>query len=177
MLKWVRIFLIVVVFLLISVGIFLYSFAGLGYYLKSLWIIYQSPSAEIKASSWSQFAGPDSESGYGGILAGSLRDKIWVWGGKGLRAFTVDENSVYSWYDGCNEEVLAQLNQGASGKVIGRDIITDMNIWRHRAKAGDYVRVKLTKPGAGGIEGNLREIYTYNFWLFMHDGAEARCAK
>ena len=61
--------------------------------------------------------------------------------------------------------------------MIGREIITDFEIWRQRAKVGDYVRVNLTKPNAGGVVGNMREIYTYNFWLFMHDGAEARCAK
>ncbi|MDD2921341.1 MAG: hypothetical protein PHQ36_03570 [Anaerolineales bacterium] len=177
MLKWVRIILLVVALLFISVGVCLYQFAGLRQYFKSLRIIYFSPTSEIRVSTWKEFIGPDTEWVYGGILAGSWFNRIWVWGGKGLQSFTVDENSVYSWYDGCNEAVLSQLNQGASGKVIGREIITDMNIWRERAKVGDYVRVNLTKPDTGGAIGNLREIYDYNFWLFMPSGMEARCAK
>ena len=70
--KWLKIILIVLAFLLVSVGFFLYSFAGLRHYLKSLGIIYQSPTAEIKTSSWSQFVGFDPQVGYGGILAGSI---------------------------------------------------------------------------------------------------------
>ena len=107
MLKWVRIFLISVIVLVVFAGIYFYLFVGLRHYIKSLWIIYQSSTAEIKVSSWNQFVGPDLEWGYGGILAGSMGNRIAVWGGKGLKTFTIDENSVYSWFDGCNDAVIA----------------------------------------------------------------------
>ena len=109
-------------------------------------------------------------------MAGNKFDRIWVWGTGGLRSFKTDEYSVYSRYDGCNPEILAKLNAGESG-VIEREIDTDFYSWRQKAKTGDYVRVFVATPEMGGKEGNLREIYTYNFWLFLQRGMEVRCAK
>lgn len=88
----------------------------------------------------------------------------------------MDENTVYSWFDGCSPEPLAELNQGIVG-AVRRYLITDMAEWRAKARVGDYVRAYITSEGAGGTVGNLRELYTYNFWLFLPAGMEARCVK
>ena len=173
--KWIWV-AIVIVFFIGGVGL-LYQFAGLGYYLKALRVIYQAPTVQIKQETWNQFKGPDPKWVYGGILAGSWFDKIWVWGSQGLRVFTVDQYSIYSWFDGCDPEIMARLDAGASGAIIHRDIDTDINVWRGKARVGDYVRANLTPPGFSGVVGNLRELYDYNFWLFVQSGMEARCAK
>lgn len=173
---WVWISLTVVSVLLVFVGVYVYRFAGLEQFWRAKRLIDQFPSQEEQEQTWSEFRGYDSERIYGGILAGSALGRVWVWGVEGLQSFVVDENSVYSWYDGCNPEVLARLNVGEAG-VIEREIDTDLYSWRQKAKVGDYVRVFITTPEMGGKEGDLREIYTYNFWLFLQRGMEERCAK
>lgn len=165
--------LVVVWTLLVFVGAYVYGLAGGKYYIRARTVINQIPNTYEREKTWSEFKGYGN---YGGILAGSWLGRVWVWGTKGLRSFTVDENSVYSWYDGCNSRVLAQLNTGEVG-VIEREIDTDLYNWRQKAKVGDYVRVFIATPEMGGEEGNLREIYTYNFWLFLQRGMEVRCAK
>lgn len=133
-------------------------------------------SEENQAQAWREFEGYDERRLYGGILAGSLGSRVWVWTRHGLKVFVTDEYSVYSWYDGCNEGVLAELNAGVAG-AIGREILSEIAAWRTRARVGDYVRVYLATAEMGGTEGNLREMYTYNFWLFLPAGMEERCAR
>jgi hypothetical protein len=157
--------------------------AGSGGYVwqnRQNWVRAQAKIEQLpedkQAEAWRELEGDWPGEMYGGILAGSAFERIWVWGREGLKSFVVDEHSVYSWYDGCNEEVLEELSAGVAG-AIARYVTADMTDWRGWAVTGDYVRVYVTLPGAGGNPGNIREIYTYNFWLFMPTGMEERCAK
>lgn len=175
--KW---FWLIISFFLITVGCigaYIYQFAGFRYFLKSLKIIQKSSTELERISIWNEFKGPDPKWVYGGILAGSWMDRVWIWGARGIKSFSVDEYSVYSYFDGCNDKTMSLLSSGASGDVIEREIFTDLNTWRKKAIIGDYVRANLTRPDADGVVGNLRELYTYNFWLFMRAGMEERCAK
>lgn len=170
---WFWICFVVVLILLVFVGAYLYGSAGGRYYVRARTVINQIPNTYEREKTLSEFKGYGN---YGGILAGSWLDRVWVWGMDGLRSFKTDEYSVYSWHDGCNPKVLAQLNAGEAG-VIEREIDTDLHSWSQKSKTGDYVRVFIATPEMGGKEGNLREIYTYNFWLFLQRGMEVRCAK
>lgn len=141
------------------------------------WVRAQAKIGELGAEqqdlAWRDFEGYAPGVMIGGILAGSVGDRIWVWNKLGVETLRVDENTVYSWFDGCSADVLAELNQGIVG-AVRRYLITDMAAWRAKARVGDYVRAYITSEGAGG---NLRELYTYNFWLFLPAGMEERCAK
>jgi hypothetical protein len=157
--------------------------AGLGVYAGFNYQNWRRAEAKIaqlpggkQAEAWGELAGYDPARMAGGILAWAGLDRVWVWTRAGLKSFVTDEYSVYSWFDGCNERVLAELNAGVAG-AIGREIETEMAKWRKKVKAGDYVRVYLTNAEMGGREGNLREVYAYNFWLFLPLGMEERCAK
>jgi hypothetical protein len=133
-------------------------------------------SSDLQEQAWRDFEGYAPGVMTGGILAGSAGDRIWVWNKLGVETLRVDENTVYSWFDGCSAEPLAELNQGIVG-AVRRYLITDKDAWRAKAKVGDYVRAYVTSEGAGGTAGNLRELYNYNFWLFLPAGMEERCAK
>ncbi len=61
--------------------------------------------------------------------------------------------------------------------AIRKNLYTDLDLVSKYIKAGDYVVVYLTQPGNRGTVGNLREMYTYNFWLFMNDKMDIECGK
>jgi hypothetical protein len=100
---------------------------------------------------------------------------VWIWNAHGLKSFVVDEFTIYSLFDGCSDEVRTKLNMGING--ITRNMVTSFSDWKNGANAGDYVTVYIAKPENGGIEGNLREIYDYNFWLFLNNKIDIQCAK
>ena len=108
MTHWLKKLIFVVVGLLLILFFYLLIFGGLRDYFTALRIIAASPSTEIKEGVRSQFAG--SASGYGGILAGSWFNRVWVWGLGGLQSFVVDEHTLYSWFDGCNEDIKRRLD-------------------------------------------------------------------
>ncbi len=165
--------------------VWLYFETGLKQYLRARVEIGRIAEEQTRREALEEFGWYAPGQSYGGILAGDFFGKVWVWGVKGLRSFAVDEYSVYSWYDGCSEEVLTRFKEtdwetapsSLVGEIIRRELTTDIAAWLQRARVGDYVRVYLATPERGGWEGNLREIYAYNFWLFMSWGMEARCEK
>lgn len=153
---------------------------GAGWLNRQNWVrakdkIEQLPE-EKRLKAWEDFEGYAPQKMYGGIFAGVALNRIWVWSREGLKSFPVDRYSTYSWYDGCNTEVLSELNEGVAG-AIGRKVFTNISGWNKEIKAGDYVRIYLTTAEMGGTTGNLREIYGYNFWLFLPVGMEERCEK
>jgi hypothetical protein len=133
------------------------------------------PSEQSEA--WEEFGGYNSRM-YGGILLGTLPGHVWVMGREGLRHYKTDIYTIYSTFDGCSPEILSRLNSGEAG-AIERSITTKMPEWRERVVIGDYVRAYPTREEhlneSAGTVGNLREIYGYNFWLFMRWGMEERC--
>lgn len=167
---WVLALLLAVI---VSLGIYLYFWGGLKQFARAMFIMANTGRA---ANQWDNFYDTHQEYIYGGLLAGTWFDRVWVWGSGGLKPYRVDESTVYSWFDGCNPETLALLNSGKAG-AVKQALFTDKAEWREKIKAGDYVRVKVIQPGMDGIPGNLREVYDYNFWLFLEAGMEERCAK
>lgn len=161
--------------LVIGAGIYLYGFAGLGEYLRMNSAVNKLPE-EQKINVVAQVRGINERGGESGILAGNWKGKVWVWRVGGLKAYTVDEFSIYSIFDGCREDIRARLNKGASD-AIERQVVTSFDDWRAKAKAGEYMVVYPTVPDQGGVVGNLREIYIYNFWDFLPRGIDIKCAK
>lgn len=155
---------------------YLYQFGGLRQYIRARSVINNMPT-EDKQYAWEKFSGTDPRGAERGILAGSGLGRVWVWSSSGLKSFIVDEYSIYSWFDACREDVKEKLRAGEGGSVIEQVIDTDLNSWREKAKVGDYVAVYPTQAEQGGTIGNLREIYTYNFWLFMKAGIDTQCGK
>lgn len=155
---------------------YLYQFAGLRQYFRAVEVIKTTTPEEERIKVIEDFYGTDPRGAERGILAGSGLGRVWIWSGRGLKSYKVDENSIYSWFDGCREDVRARLNKGEANVIQGI-IDTNMQNWSEKVQVGDYVAVYPTLSGAGGVEGNLREIYAYNFWLFMRRGIDRQCAK
>jgi hypothetical protein len=112
-----------------------------------------------------------------GILAGNYLGKVWVWGAAGLVSYPVDNNSVYSIFDGCSEEIKAQFRAGNPKAELGQEIINDYEGWQKRARTGEYVVVYKVAENQGGMVGNLKELHLYNFWPFWPAGIDRRCEK
>ncbi len=179
---WVWLVITLDLIILFLVGMWFYSAVGLKQYIRARQAIARLADQQVKEIAFREFYWHKPGEVYGGILAGDFFGKVWVWGAKGLRSFAADEYSAYSWFDGCSPEVLKQLNEGNWefesdwGKLVKRETDTDFDFWRQKSKVGDYVRVYLATEEIGGKESNLREIYAYNFWLFMPWAMEERCA-
>ncbi len=57
------------------------------------------------------FYGSDVDYIHGGILAGIVGNKLWLWGEGGLRAFELPAGTIYSYHSLCtaeNRELIAQ---------------------------------------------------------------------
>lgn len=174
--RWLVGLLMLSVFVI--VGIFWQIRDGYVDYKRALSAIENVDNEEERESVTREFFGYEKRV-YGGMLLATLPGHVWVMGRDGVRHFRTDMDSVYSVFDGCNEEVLGRLLVGEAG-VIERQVTTKMREWRRRVSLGDYVRVYVTTEeqikDSRGVVGNLREIYGYNFWLFMRWEMEERCA-
>lgn len=155
--------------------VWLYHSTGLKHYVRAISLINKMPE-EARQNSWGDFTGTDQRGAKRGILAGAWIGRVWVWTTDGLKSFAIDENSIFSHFDGCRAEVRAKLNQGRK-YAIEQEIYNNIKEWRGKAKAGDYVAVYVASAENGGTAGNLREIYDYNFWLFMNTEIDKECAK
>lgn len=153
------------------------GYAGYHNYQRAMKTIEAITDPSEGEEAWREFGGYH-EAMYGGMLVGTLGRGVWVWGREGLRHYRIDPYTVFSAFDGCNPEILAHLEAGEAG-AIERKVTTDIKEWRTRVRAGDYVRAYPTTQAhlsdSVGTVGNLREIYGYNFWLFMRWGMEERC--
>ena len=158
----------------VSLFIWLYFSAGLKEYLGAVMTIKRLPSEESSVA-WDNFLTIGEPNLYGGILAGFWNNKVWVWGRSGLRAFRVDNDSVYSFFSACAPEILAKTEKGEAVSV-GRSIYTVADEWLIWVKRGNYVTVAQATEGSGGVEGNLREVYGYDWRVFMPGDLQKQCA-
>lgn len=160
----------------LGLGIFyLYQKAGLKYFIRAGMFINNIQSETDKKQAWKDFIGK-SENGYSGIYAGNWRNRVWVWGRSGLRSFATDQYSVYTFFDGCTESILNSVDQGGVSVSISREVFFNVNVddWKKKVSVGDLVVITIARDG---VLGNLREIYTYNFWPFLHKDLQTLCAK
>jgi hypothetical protein len=129
-----------------------------------------------KSNARTKLYGEPQENQYSGILMKIVKGKyvgVWVWGGKGPRYFRGDEFGVYTFFDGCTQEILHPEFTGQPVSV-GHNV-TDGVLWSESARVGDFVKILITEEGKGGTVGNLREIYTYNWWSFLPGSMEQLC--
>lgn len=173
--RWILGIVSVVLVLLLSLAGNLYFYGGLKQYVRATSVINNLPE-EDKNLGWQDLKLTDAREGRGGILAGTWFGKVWTWSADGLQAYAVDDYSIYSFFDGCSDEPRSRLKRGERN-AITRSIYKLMDDWRTVVKPGDYVVVYLAQPEEGWVTGNLREIYGYNFWLFLKRGIDIQCAK
>jgi hypothetical protein len=163
------------ILVVLSATIGVYRLSGYGY-----WVRAQDKIAQLRADglevAWRELDGYDPDEVHGGILAGNVRGRVWLWGTDGLSSYPTDSDTVYSWFDGCKPEILELLNNGVSG-AFERYIFTQMGEWNSKMEVGDYVRVIVNNGEVGGTAGFAREVYGYNYWLFLPARMEERCAK
>ena len=92
MVKWLLVF--VLIFL---IGTFyLYQFAGLRQYLKSVKVIKTMTPVEDRVRASNEFYGTDSRGAKHGILAGIFLNRIWIWTGGSLKSYKTDQYTVYN---------------------------------------------------------------------------------
>ncbi|MDP1713248.1 MAG: hypothetical protein Q8L41_00760 [Anaerolineales bacterium] len=167
------------VFILVTIGLGLtYQFGGLGNYIQATRAISKLEGDErTKAEQFFYSSGGEDEyrgmlgyvntGGYGNVLA---------WGENGPKYFRGDEYTVYSFFNGCSEEILnAKPEDGP--KEVKREIYTDVKEWKKRVKNGSFVTIILTNEENGGTVGNLREIWAFDWWYFMPGTMEVQCEK
>ena len=148
---------------IISVGFWFYQFKGLKYYIKAVVELNTLPNSE-KKDAFENFYGIDDNRTYSGTLSEITGDnKIGVWGKRGLVYFKTDQFSNYSFFNACNEENFKALDNKEEIS-IGQNVYSDIGLWKQKIKTGDYVIVLITREGNGGISGNLREVWAYDWW-------------
>jgi len=175
-----------VLVLLLIIGIvasWLYGEAGLKEYLEMRRVV-SKLSGEQREEAEASFG--DGESGfYGGALAGVWQGKVWVWGKRGLRSFEVDEYSAYSYFSICEkissipvevEELLIELDEPYEF-TVDRSVDGELAVWKARVKKGDHVSVLIAGEEHGGTKGNLREMYSYDWWVFAPVMIKEQCKR
>lgn len=128
--------LVVVVGSVVATFVLLYSNFGLKDALRIRDVIGHIEDKDERTSTLQRFEGSDPKILYGGVFAGIVGDRLWVWGRMGPKSIVTDEYSVYSWIDGCSPGVLTTFEDGKLGK-LDRTVYSDVAVWREMAKVGD----------------------------------------
>jgi hypothetical protein len=174
--KWlVGILIGVLGFLVVGLG-WVYTLGGLGYYIKVVSRINKLPE-EKRVLIRAGFDGTNDERVYSGVLAGLWNKRVWVWGKGGIKSFKPDANSIYSFADGCSDLKVRLPGGGKRTYNVERKNYTDWEEWGKLVKPGDYVTIIRSMEGSGGEVGNLREIWVYNWWIFMQEDMQTACEK
>lgn len=169
----------IIIFFILSLLAYVawHGYRGYTHYARMAQTIEAIEEPAQREQAWEQLHGNDPRV-YGGVLFATLPGHIWVMGAEGVRHYQTDNYTAYSSFDGCSPAILARLNRGEVG-AVERQVTERMEAWREQVKIGDYVRAYPTNvqhlTESAGTEGNLREIYAYNFWLFMPTNMEERC--
>lgn len=154
---------------------FVYQYGGLRYYVRANWFIAKMSSQNVKIRAWSDFYGDKEVNLFGGIYIGNVFNRIFIWGIGGLLVFTVDQWSVFRYSDACTLEIASKISAGA-GKQ-NEIIIFDFNDWITKVKQGDFIVVLTAGKNNGGVYGNLRQAYTFNYWPFIQNDIQTQCKK
>jgi len=164
-----------VAILILSIIAWAYFRSGIREYLGARAAI-QRLSIEKQAMAESDFFAEGDEDKYGGILAGTFADRVWIWGKRGLRGFKIDQYSVYSFFSLCRPGLIQKIQEGG-GMTVDREVYPTATEWRAHVKVGDFVTAMITKEDMGGEIGNMREIYGYDWWVFLPGVSTSQCEK
>ena len=157
---------LVILVLLILVSGYFYFFSGLQEYVAAVIMVRRLPQTQA-TQVWTNYFATTDRNFYSGILGGVWQDRIWLWGDRGLRGFKRDSNTVYTFYSACTQDILAKGVVEKRKLNIEPTISTDFAAWRSKIKRGDYITIALTREGGIGTPGNAREVYSYDWWIFI----------
>ncbi|MHB8777950.1 MAG: hypothetical protein ACYC6R_09335 [Anaerolineales bacterium] len=165
------------IFILFCFGL-VYYFGGIREYRQATRAISRLDGDEkTKAERFFYSSGGEDE--YRGML-GYVNTRgygdVLVWGKNGPKYFRGDKYTVYSFFNGCSEEILNAKPEDGPIEV-NREIYTDVKEWRKRVKNGSFVTILLTSEESGGTVGNLREIWAFDWWYFVPGTMEVQCEK
>jgi len=170
------------VFLLVSSMFFvvLYQYTGLKYYLKATSYINNLPQ-ERKIVAKNDFYGDISNKNlYNGTLAGIATGKfsgIWVWGKSGLKYFSVDQNSAYSFYNACTDKILNATNEERKSLKVQKNVYFDLNEFKTLTKTGDFIIIMTTDETKSKLIKTVKEAWDYNYWGFIQTDLKTQCEK
>ena len=173
--KVISIFSVFLSFSFIFTFIYLFYFFGLRDYINVIASI-DKLGLDDKKSAQSQFFISDDGVKYSGTLAHVSNNRIWVWTNYKLKSFKVDQYSVYSFYSACS--AIQGEDFSTQGKFsVSRSVDSKISDWKKKTKVGNYINLWLTTKEKGGTVGNLREIYGYDWWVFMPTDIKKQCEK
>lgn len=160
---------LVVVLLAVAYGV--YEVAGLRYVIQVNSAISQLSEETKDKVRQNLYYGVEGETS-SGLLIGVLANKLFIWGEKGIEIYQLASETVYSYFDGCSDEVLGFISQEGS-VTVPRFVTAEQEKWKESVERGDFVGVFLSKDGTK----KAREVWVYNWWNFLPGPMEKLCAR
>ena len=153
-----KIWLYTIILAVISVAtlLFLWFFTGLNSFAKIKREIGKLPQSKQKLihKDFLNKNIPNVDSGVLAWINSSSNPGIWIWGSRGLRYLKADQYSVYSYFSVCNPETIEAFKNKETFEV-SRNIYTDINNWKEKAKIGQYLFVTIADENSGGNLGYI----------------------
>lgn len=169
-------FLLLFAFFVVLVGSYIYQSPWMMAYRRIQSAIRELPTSEQDRAR-REFDGQASSDVVAGLLVGNWFEKLVIFNSRGLHLVDTNGETIYSLFDGCQEETVALLRKGESdGLEIPRYVTADYREWKSLTQSGEYV---LIYHPAKQDNGRMlaREVNYYNFWVFLPRGIERQCAK
>lgn len=161
--------ILVLVVMGIAYGVF--EVSGYRYVLRAEGKIGELPAEAQRKAEQDLYYGVEGETS-GGLLIGVWANRVWMWGERGVEIWRLSDQSVYSYFDGCGEEVRKPIDP-EKPVAIPREVTSDQAAWRAILKKGDFVGVFLMRDGTD----QAREVWVYNWWYFLPRPMEELCAR
>jgi len=117
---------------------------------------------------------------YNGTLAGITTGKfsgIWVWGKSGLKYFPVDQNSTYSFYNACTDDILNATSEERKSLKVQKNVYFDLNEFNVLTKTGDFIVVMTIDETKDKSIKTVKEVWDYNYWGFVQADLKTQCEK
>lgn len=160
--------------LIFFVSVLLFFGTGFNYYLSAKWQLNRLP-ADRKVEANDEFFTLGEPNLYGGVYAGLFGGKIWIWGRDGLRGFGIDDSVTYSFATRCKSDNVSAASRGQNSQIY-RQLFDQTDDWELLMKRGYYITVALYKVN-GIVEPNVREVYGYDWWVYIPSEINKQCEK
>ena len=174
-----KIWVVVLSGLILIVFFVLFGYLSFAYYVKATSYIYSLSYAE-RNDSLIRLYDDFSLGKLGGILvyiSDGSKPGIWFWYKNRLKFVSVDHQSVFSVYKGCDLEVFNMMNNGGD-RTMPRRIYTSLSdLKKEFVKSGELVTILLAKNVDGNRVNVVRELWMQDWWSFKNGDMKIQCKK
>ena len=168
--------LLILFFVILSLFFLCAVFVGGLHYIKYVAYLLVSPK-ETRQAMWNALG--ENEYGqvgfYGSYFRGPV-NRLLVWTRSGIKLIRISQNTIVSFYDGCNSDVLySELSNGVSFKIDRRFYRSVDDFLISNKKAFGFV-VNIGMPvDVKSNEAFARELWIYNWWEFIDGSMKTKC--